>query len=141
MNNGYTTVEIDGKQVGIKFGMPCITEMFDKEIPTDLNDPVSNILYTADLLYAGYKNNCLSKREQPSLSYEPFYDLVENSFYDDEKLVMLGEIIKVFTESKAVQAGKKAMEEQETKKKSGLETKSKPSATDNLDLDQPSTTS
>lgn len=126
MNNGYTTVEIDGIQVGIKFGMPCITEMIEKNIP-DLTDPVANIFYTADLLYAGYRNNCMVKREEPQLDYQPFYDLVENSFYDEEQLLKLSKVVQVFTESKVVQAGKKAQEQIDSKKKppeeSGQETK------------------
>jgi hypothetical protein len=130
MNNGFTTVKVDGQEVGLWFGMPAIVEMMDKTMPTDAS---TSLLYTAELLFAGYKNNCMVERVQPSLTFKPFYELVENSFLDEQKTAELNAIVQVFTESKFVKAGKEQLEKASvelTKKKNGHQTKSKHSATD-----------
>jgi hypothetical protein len=128
MNNGYAKLTVDGQEVGIKFGMYCITAMMDKEIPTDA---ASSAMYTAELIYQGYVNNCMVKREQPVLEFQLFYDLVEDSFLDTEKMKILNDVVQVFQDSKFVKAGKDALEkagQELTKKKNGQAKKSKSSA-------------
>jgi hypothetical protein len=138
MNNGYATVEINGEQIGLKFGMHVMQAMMGKPIPaideeTKQMNALDALMYTSELLYEGYINNCLVKKERPSLSFQPFYDYVEDAFLDVEKTKKLNEeVVQVFTLSKFVEAGKEKLQKaaaELTKKKNGQQTKSKSSAT------------
>lgn len=129
MNNGYASIVLNGAEVGLKFGLPCFSEMIDKPLPTDA---VGSSVYTAELLFAAYKNNCLIKRVAPTLDFEPFYEYVEDSFIDAESSTQLNEVVQIFHESKFVKAGKEIIGDG-TKKKNGQQTTSNPSATDSSD--------
>lgn len=129
MNSGYTTIEIDGAKVGLKFGLPALRQLGekDKTVPLYDNGNYSD-LGIAHIIYAGYCNNQYIKDESPSIPFGKFYEFVEDCISDVEKAVsLIRPVIECFEQSKYVAplAVKPGKEEDEAKKKSGHGTKSK----------------
>lgn len=131
MNNGYTTIEIGGKTIGLKFGLPSLRMMMEKSIkhPGMLNETtLFDETGYAYLLYSGYCNNCLVKETEPEFNFEFFMDYIEEISGDEEKSKLLANVIEVWAASRQVQ---RMVEKDKSavKKKNGHSMKSKPSAT------------
>jgi hypothetical protein len=134
MNNGYTTIEINGEAIGLKFGMPAIEYLAEKGKKVKLyklNDKGVPEFYThlgmAHTLYAGYVNNCQRKDADVVLEFETFYDFVDESTGNKERLDAIRNAMQVFEDSRIIAQTKD--KEEGTKKKDGHGKKSNPSAT------------
>ncbi len=124
----YTQVTIDGKKVGLKYGLPSHRMLQDKikQIPMLIGaDGTLNEAVYAYILYFGYLNNCMIKEEANSLKYADFAELTEDPKAADE----IAEAIGVWLKSKeVVELVKKTEDNSEAKKKSGNGMNSKRSA-------------
>lgn len=114
----FTTITIEGKEVGLRFGYPCIrwfTEAsFDNPDYFDKAESLTDI-GVAKLLQFAYKNDCVVKEVKPDLSFVKFYEWVEQRVsLSGETNPELAEVIKIFLESQPVVDQKK---NQETEKK------------------------
>lgn len=80
----YTTIELSGKKIGLKFGMYA-NRLFDEKSKkvtlfegSDLNE-----LGIATLLHAGHLNDAVVKEYQPDATFEQFVDYVEQCAKDN----------------------------------------------------------
>lgn len=139
--NGYTTIEINGEKIGLKFGFPQYRE-FAIATADNLNlyfegDGMTN-MGIAKVLHTAYKNNCLVKEVKPTLSFEHFVDLVEENEENEAVLKQVAEALNVWGEAKYTKLWvedlkKKTVElqkiTQQPKKSKSNTRKSKPSFT------------
>lgn len=103
--NGSTTIQINGRQVGLKFAFPAI-KWFTEE-----NAKRPDIYFVkgdsegftveglAKLIECSYKNHCLIKETEPSIPYEIFFDYVENNQETEEGQKELTRITEVYAQS------------------------------------------
>lgn len=80
--NGYTQIEINGQQVGLKFAYPAIKWFMEAAAGSDLyfiegDSGGFTVEGLAKLIQCSYKNNCLLKEVEPVLTYEDFFNWVE----------------------------------------------------------------
>lgn len=112
--NGYTQIEIGGKAIGIKFGLPAL-EMLVKKVNeyTSLIDEKGNFSSAglAYMIYYGYLNNCMVKEVSPVHKFEFFMDHIESVAHDTEKAGPLATVVETWATSREVvrmqDAGKK----------------------------------
>lgn len=133
--NGYTTININGEPVGIKFGYLAIKEFSlaaekkrDVYYDTVNDEQQLSFLGIAKLIHCGYKNNCEIKETEPKYFLEQFNDWVEMSINDEERKKQLAEVLTVFAESQYVKMlAEMQVNGEETKKKTvkGITKKSK----------------
>lgn len=112
----YTTITIEGQEIGLKFGM-----FSAKYLQTKLNngfcfigDEITEI-GIAHVLYAGYLNNCAIKDIKPELTFEGVVNFIEGSIKDADKVTALTNVIKVWSE---VQFAKSEVTKEPKKKRS-----------------------
>lgn len=112
----YTRITINGKDVGLRFGMMALKEMEG----VDISDTVKS---TAKLLFGSHKNWCEVKEEQPCISYGECYDFVETSFMSQDQSASeeLADIWTKFNDSLA------PLVEGDKKKQTGKRSKKSPS--------------
>lgn len=120
-------IEIAGKLVGLRFGLPAIMRIFENG--ADENDlfvksgekNIFSQIGISKILYAGYWNDCKAKDKIPELKPEDFYDLVEEQFLEGKLRSDVIEAMNVFGEStavkKAVTKVQEAVEQVEKKNK------------------------
>lgn len=112
----YTTLTIDGKKIGIKFGMASFRYLSDKlsaGVGFENND--LNEIGIAHILYSGYYNNCLIKEVVPEYKLEFFVDIIESNLKNEDFVKQIQEIIELWTENEFI---KQTQKEVEPKKKS-----------------------
>jgi hypothetical protein len=130
--SGYTTILLEGQQVGLKFGLRALQQLAEKEkkVPFYQDNTYSD-LGIAHIMYAGYCNNQYIKDADITIPFESFYNIVEDCFSDTDKVLeILKPVIECFENSKYVAPLKQVIEEaQPSKKKSGHGTTSKATAT------------
>ena len=107
--NGYTTITLNGQQVGIKFAYPAIKWFTEESIKkNDLffvqgeNGEDSSgftVEGFAKLIQCSYKNNCLLKEVEPVFTYEDFYNYVEASQDTEQGQIELTRIAESYAES------------------------------------------
>lgn len=95
----YTTINIEGQEIGLKFGM-----FSAKYLQGKLNngfcfigDEITEI-GIAHVIYAGYLNNCAIKDIKPEITFERVVDFIEGSIKDADKVATLTDVIKVWTD-------------------------------------------
>jgi hypothetical protein len=103
--NGLAQITIDGQPIVLKFGLPALRRIVEKMTQYELieNDQY-NELGLSHILYAGYLNACAMKDVPALLTYETFYELIENAEDEATKDEIIG-AIRSFEESKFVKAG------------------------------------
>lgn len=102
----YTKIQIDGKEVGLKFGYDAVKEFFidcenNKEEYFDSSDSLT-VFGVAALVYWAYRNNQLVKQEDVVITMETFEDWVVEKAATDEGMKELGNIGKLYEESRYV---------------------------------------
>lgn len=74
----YTQITIEGRKIGLKFGMMCMRLLGEKmETKNLMNGENLNELGIAYVLFYAYLNNCEAKEVDPEFSFEQFLDYVE----------------------------------------------------------------
>lgn len=101
--NGSTTIQINGQTVGLKFAYPAIkwfTEATMKDPDGIFFTPGGESTFTveglAKLIQCSYRNHCLIKEVEPTLSYEDFFDFVEENQDTEEGQRELMRITEVY---------------------------------------------
>lgn len=116
----YGEITIDGKKVGIKFGMPAM-QLISPIIMGKNEGDAYGVVDLAKVLHAGYKNNCIVKEVSETLTFEDFMDYVEEKGISANPNELTG-IMTVFSESSVVKdlAQRGAEREGEQKKSQSL---------------------
>ncbi len=107
----YTTLTIDDKKIGIKFGMASFRYLSDKlsaGVGFENND--LNEIGIAHIIYSGYYNNCLIKEVVPEYSLEFFVDAIESNLKNEAFVKQIQDVIQLWTENEFVKATQKADE-------------------------------
>ncbi len=119
--NGLTSITIQGREIGLKFGMQA-ARLFLQHMSNDF-DRLEHHFYNekdiANLLYAGYVNYCSINDEVPSMTLGRFIDMVEDNL--EECSSDFERVARVWEESKhtrrLMEGISKAAEEATSKKK------------------------
>ena len=113
----YTTIEIDGQKLGLKFGMASFRYLQTKFVDgISFNGNDLNEIGIAHILYSGYYNNCIIKDIVPSYTFENFVDYIENNLRNNEKVNEIKDIIELWSTNDFIKSNEKVNVE-ETKKK------------------------
>lgn len=123
--NGVATITISGQVVRLKFGLPAVRRVFEKMAEHTLvekrgEEERYNDLGIAHVLYAGYLNGCMLHDAAPTLSFEHFYDYIEDFADDQSGKEEIIAAIRAFEESRFV----KRMETKPVEEGEHLEKKS-----------------
>lgn len=112
----YTQIEIEGKKIGLKFGMASFRYLQNKFIDgVSFNGNELNEIGIAHIIYSGYYNNCLIKDEVPFILFEEFVDFIESNLKNDVILEEIKRIIGIWSENDFIKSTQEVKEE--TKKK------------------------
>lgn len=123
--NGYTQIEINGQTVGLKFAFPAIRWFMEESVTKsdlyfiDGDNGGFTVEGLAKLVQCSYKNNCLLKEVEPSLTYEDFYNWVEQAQQTEEGKAELIRVSEVYAQSTVM---KKIIEGQKKSQMSSLQT-------------------
>jgi hypothetical protein len=132
----YTKIQIDGGEVGLKFGYEAVKEFFidceqNKEEYFDSSASLT-VFGIAALVYWAYRNNQLIKEEEAIIKMETFEDWVLEKAATEQGLAELGNIGKMYEESRYVKLfirqANKATEEIKKKTQENTLKKSKQSS-------------
>lgn len=95
----YTTITIENKEIGLKFGMYSARYLSDKLTNgfCFIGDEITEI-GIAHLIYSGYINNCAVKDEKPDMTFEQVVNFVESSVTDPDKVNNLANVVKVWAD-------------------------------------------
>lgn len=108
----YLQIEVNGQKVGLKFVYESIKAFSiasaDKEKEAKYwikneTDGVENSSFTtagfAKLIQCSYEANCFVKEVEPTLTYEDFYDFVEEAQETEEGIKLIGLISQTYSDS------------------------------------------
>ena len=113
----YTTIDIEGKKIGLKFGMSSfryLQNRFKDEV--SFNGSTLTEIGFAQILYSGYYNNCIIKDVVPEYNFEFFVDFIENNIKNEEIIKQINLVIELWSENDFIKNVSNA-ENTETKKK------------------------
>lgn len=122
----YCTLTIDGKKIGLKFGMASFRYLSEGKLVEgkSFNGNEINEIGISHILYSGYWNNCLVKDVDPEMTFEDFVNYVENSLVRNNDEIM--HAMKIWSENDFIKS--KQPEIETPKKKSSPGKTSKRSA-------------
>lgn len=112
VSSGLAEITIDGKKIGLRFGLPCIRYLVEKSEALDLmNGKFYNELGMAHILYGGYVNACLARDTVTEIPFSVIYEAIEKMWLADtpwpEEIV---QAIRTFENSRTVDTGIKLNE-------------------------------
>jgi hypothetical protein len=147
--NGYTTVKVNGNEVGLLFAYPSIrwfseaSEEFADAffMPGETGD--FSVEGLAKLIECAYRNNCIVDEVKPELKYRDFYLWVTEVQDTDEGQTEMIRIIEVYAQSSVIKKMVKNLEEQKkslTQTDQSTLTISNPPATESLESNPGSST-
>lgn len=94
----YTTIEIEGKIIGLKFGMASFRYLQSRfKDGISYNGNTLTEVGFAQILYSGYHNNCIIKDIIPEYSFEYFVDFVENNLNNNIAISEINKAIEVWS--------------------------------------------
>jgi len=102
----YTTLTINGENVGLKFGMASFRYLSEGrfvEGKSFANNELTEI-GIAHILYSGYYNNCLVKDELPKFTFENFVDFVESNLSNTEVLLQIKSAMDMWADSEFIKS-------------------------------------
>lgn len=113
----YTTIEIEGKKIGLKFGMASFRYLQNKFVDgISFNGDNLNEIGIANILYSGYYNNCIIKDIVPSLNFEYFVDFIENNLQNQSKIDEIRKIIELWSQNDFIKNSQETVVEEAKKK-------------------------
>ena len=77
----YTTIQINDKEYGLRFGMNAVLDM-------DGVDLTNNIKASAKLIVASHRNYCEVKDVKPEIEFSEVYDWIEDSYFKGNQEVI-----------------------------------------------------
>lgn len=109
----YTTIKIEGREIGLRFGYPCI-RWFSEAGNKDYFDQAESLteVGVSKLIQFAYQNDCLVKEVKPDISFEKFYDWVEERLHGEQSQE-LSDVLTIWANSVAV---KRLVENSEKKR-------------------------
>lgn len=113
----YTTIEIEGKTIGLKFGMASFRYLQGKlksEISFNGNE-LTEIGF-AQILYSGYFNNCIIKDVVPEYNFEFFVDFVEKNLNNSIVLDKIKNVIELWTNNDILKSAESKINDNSKKK-------------------------
>ena len=113
----YITIEIKGKNIGLKFGMASfryLQNRFKDEV--SFNGNTLTEIGFAQILYSGYYNNCIIKDVVPEYNFEYFVDFIENNLKNEEIIKQINPVIELWSQNDFIK-NVSNVENTETKKK------------------------
>jgi hypothetical protein len=114
----YTKIEIDGKTIGLKFGMASFRYLQGKMVDgISFIDNSINEIGIAQILYSGYYNNCLIKEEIPVYKLDFFVDYIEKNINNEDFLNELKNIITIWSNNDFIKTSLQEQVKPEAKKK------------------------
>lgn len=140
--NGLAKITFDGREVVLKFGLPAIRRIMEKMLVYKLSDmdgerEIYNDLGLSHILYAGYLNGCMMRDELPSIPFETFYTLLEDSIDNKDLEAQVIAAIASFEASKLVKQSIENVKEEVEKKSLLNGTKLNHSPMENLPSSNP----
>lgn len=94
----YTTIEIEGKTIGLKFGMASFRYLQNKFVTgISFNENILTEIGFAQILYSGYYNNCIIKDIVPEYNIEYFVDFIENNLKNDIVINEVNRVIELWS--------------------------------------------
>lgn len=96
--NNYAELTIDGKKIGLLFGMIAAEEFYRLQLGKDVT-ALNNTLMIAEIMYAGAYNFATVKRV-PAPPYEFIIDGVDELYADDEGVKQLNDACTIYEESR-----------------------------------------
>lgn len=120
----YTTIDIKGQQVGLKFGYECNKWFFTAMIEhldtyTDGEEQLSTLGF-AKLFHCAYRNNCAIKDVETTLNTGDFYEWFEENLSTEEGKEKFASIVSIWAETqntKDIVAKMQALREPDEEKK------------------------
>lgn len=114
----YTTILIDNKKIGLKFGLASFRYLKDRfvEGKSFENNELTEI-GIAHILYSGYYNNCIIKDVEIEHSFEYFVDFVESNLNNQDSLNAMKNIISLWSENDFIKKDETDSKRPEAKKK------------------------
>jgi len=106
--NGSCNITINGQPVGLKFAYPAIKWFTEASMKDDgiFFTPGEDSTFTveglAKLIQCSYRNHCLLKEIEPSLSYEDFFNYVEDNQDSEEGQKELLRITEVYATASVI---------------------------------------
>lgn len=114
----YTTILIDNKKIGLKFGMASFRYIQQKiEQGKIFNGEDLNEISIAHILYSGYYNNCIVKDINLDLTFENIIDWIENNLKDPLFMETITEVIKIWSDSDLIKSNQEIVEDKKPTKK------------------------
>jgi hypothetical protein len=113
--DGYMEIDFLGDRIGLKFALPAnrkfVSELRDNPELIDANGNTTEV-GIAYLIYFGYVNWCIAKKERPPYkhTFEEFLDWTEDLFFDPARSGLLVEISNCYKDSKTLNRDKEAPE-------------------------------
>lgn len=112
----YTTITINGKTIGLKFGMASFRYLQGKFVNgKTFTENELNEIGIAHILYSGYYNNCLIKEIDLELSFEDFVDWIENNIANNKILEDIKSAMDIWAKNDFVK--KQSEQKEDTSKK------------------------
>jgi hypothetical protein len=101
----YTTIEIEGKTIGLKFGMASFRYLQNRFIDgVSFNGNTLTEIGFAQIIYSGYYNNCIIKDVIPEYNFEFFVDFVENNLKNDDIINQINKVIDLWSENEFIKS-------------------------------------
>ena len=114
----YTTIEIEGKKIGLKFGMASFRYLQNKFVTgISFNENILTEIGFAQIIYSGYYNNCIIKDVVPEYNLEFFVDFIENNLKNDAVIRQINLVIELWSQNDYIKNANIELKE-EAKKKS-----------------------
>jgi hypothetical protein len=113
----YITIEIEGKKIGLKFGMASfryLQNRFKNEV--SFNGSTLTEIGFAQILYSGYYNNCIIKDIEPEYNFEYFVDFIENNLKNDEIVNQINSVIDLWSKNEFIKNAENTQNEDSKKK-------------------------
>ena len=113
----YTTIEIEGKTIGLKFGMASFRYLQNKFVDgvSFTGNTLTEIGFS-QIIYSGYHNNCIIKDVVPEYSLEFFVDYIENNLQNEFVVKEINKVIELWSKNEFIKNTNSLVSE-ETKKK------------------------
>jgi hypothetical protein len=136
-NNGICTIEMNGEQIALKFGLPAC-RFFLEKVSQGHVKPLSgdsvNEVGAAYLIYAGYYNHCIISDAAPVKKFSDFMDWIESGLGDELLKKQLADVAECYKNSttvkKYLELAEKEVDELKKKTKQLTGTLSSRSATE-----------
>ncbi len=130
--SNYATIKINGADVKLRFGLPCLKYIWDSKILLGEIGKTYQDIAIAHILFGGYANDCILKCADPVLTIDDFMDYVEDTLTQNP--AELNGVMEIFNNSKTVKEnarkGQEMKDKEEKKNQSLTGTASSLSVTD-----------